>query len=129
MNKNVELENTLRQKESSIVDLESRLNIYEDLVSQRDTQCSSLSSSLEEMQAKWNLERSKICSDNLKMIEGLSEKMKKQAMTIEEMNELNQALIKTVEASSKRESEISRKYDTLLMKIKCYEKIISGSSK
>jgi hypothetical protein len=129
MSKNVELENSLRQKDSALADLASRLGTYEDLVSQRDTQCSSLTSHLDEMQTKWHIERTKICSENLKMIEGLSEKMKKQAITIEETNELNQALMKTIEAASRRESELSRKYETLLMKVKCYEKIVSGSSK
>jgi len=129
MGRNVELEKSLREKESEIIDLETRLSVFEDLVSKQDSRCSALSSDMEEMQAKWNNERMKICSENLKLIEGLGEKMKKQAATIEEMTELNQALVKSIEASSQRESEISRRYDAVLIKVKCYEKIISGSSK
>jgi hypothetical protein len=110
-------------KENLIENLSSQLeDLRRDLRKSEDEVCD-LNHRMSQMVTTWENERDKTASDTMRLVNNLLEKNKVQSEKLTELKELNDSLLLTIESFSVRENDLGRKYDSLLLKVKCYDRL------
>ena len=74
-------------------------------------------------------ERGELIGKNVRLADELLQKLKEETGKAKEANQMNAALLGTIEAASLREIELSKNYEAALLKLKCFERILAEGRK
>lgn len=109
------LEKKIKELSIHIVNLEEQLQIAHDKIN--------------EQSQRWEKERQKLVLDNMRYCQGLSEKLEVERKKAIELDQLTEDLMKNIRSASEREIELSRQHEDLLLKVKCYQRVLSEVKK
>jgi hypothetical protein len=123
------LEDDLREKQTEIQDIQNRLSLVEQELAKRDILILELNVKVGRMTETWEAERNNLISNYAKLVNEKIDQINLQTIDLAGLKEMNEALMKTIEISSIRENEVSQKFESLIVKVKCYEKILSNGQK
>lgn len=59
----------------------------------------------------------------------LTEKLESERKKSTELEQLSEALMKNIRSASEREIELSRQHEELMLKVKCYQRVLAEINK